>query len=35
MAYLPLGYPLCDGGWQDILERLCIRIETARQLRQN
>lgn len=25
------GYPLCDAGWRDILERLCIRIETALQ----
>jgi hypothetical protein len=24
-----LGYPLCDAGWRDILERLCIRVETA------
>jgi hypothetical protein len=26
-----LGYPLCDAGWRDILERLCSRIETALQ----
>ena len=26
-----LGYPLCDAGWRDTLERLCIRIETALQ----
>jgi hypothetical protein len=25
------GYPLCDAGWRDILERLCIRDETALQ----
>jgi hypothetical protein len=25
------GYPLCDAGWRDILERLCIRIQTALQ----
>jgi hypothetical protein len=25
------GYPLCDSGWRDILERLCIRVETALQ----
>jgi hypothetical protein len=25
------GYPLCDAGWRDILERLCIRVETALQ----
>ena len=25
------GYPLCDAGWRGILERLCIRIETALQ----
>ncbi len=25
------GYPLCDAGWRDILERLCIKIETALQ----
>jgi hypothetical protein len=23
------GYPLCEAGWRDILERLCIRIENA------
>jgi hypothetical protein len=23
------GYPLCEAGWRDILERLCIRIEAA------
>jgi hypothetical protein len=23
------GYPNCNDGWQDILERLCTRIETA------
>jgi hypothetical protein len=23
------GYPLCQAGWQDILERLCGRIEAA------
>jgi hypothetical protein len=26
---LSLGYPLCQAGWQDILERLCGRIEDA------
>jgi hypothetical protein len=26
-----LGYPLCDTGWQDILERLCIRVAAALQ----
>ena len=25
------GYPLCDAGWRDILERLCVRVETALQ----
>jgi hypothetical protein len=25
------GYPQCDAGWRGILERLCIRIETALQ----
>jgi hypothetical protein len=25
------GYPLCDAGWRDILERLCIRVEDALQ----
>jgi hypothetical protein len=25
------GYPLCDAGWRDTLERLCGRIETALQ----
>jgi hypothetical protein len=25
------GYPLCDAGWRDILERLCSRVETALQ----
>lgn len=25
------GYPLCDAGWRDILERLCARVETALQ----
>jgi hypothetical protein len=25
------GYPLCEAGWRDVLERLCIRIETALQ----
>jgi hypothetical protein len=24
-----LGYPLCEAGWRDILERLCTRIDTA------
>ena len=24
-----LGYPLCEAGWRDILERLCTRIENA------
>jgi hypothetical protein len=23
------GYPLCEAGWRDILERFCTRIETA------
>jgi hypothetical protein len=23
------GYPLCEAGWRDILERLCARIEPA------
>lgn len=25
----PSGYPWCDGGWLDLLERLCTRIEAA------
>ena len=25
------GYPLCDAGWRDILERLCIRVVAALQ----
>jgi DNA-directed RNA polymerase subunit RPC12/RpoP len=25
------GYPLCEAGWRDILERLCARIEAALQ----
>lgn len=25
----PSGYPWCDGGWLDLLERLCARIEAA------
>ena len=24
-----LGYPLCEAGWRDILQRLCARIENA------
>jgi hypothetical protein len=23
------GYPWCDAGWRDLLERLCVRIQTA------
>ena len=23
------GYPWCDEGWRDLLERLCVRIESA------
>jgi hypothetical protein len=23
------GYPLCEAGWRNVLERLCTRIETA------
>src|ERR1700722_13017554 len=23
------GYPNCDEGWRDLLERCCVRIETA------
>lgn len=23
------GYPWCEEGWQDLLERMCVRIETA------
>jgi hypothetical protein len=26
-----IGYPLCEAGWRDILERLCTRVETALQ----
>lgn len=29
--HLSFGYPLCDDGWRDILERLCGRIEVALQ----
>jgi hypothetical protein len=25
------GYPLCEAGWRDVLERLCFRIEAALQ----
>jgi len=25
------GYPLCEAGWRDVLERLCARIEAALQ----
>jgi hypothetical protein len=25
------GYPLCEAGWRDVLERLCARIETLLQ----
>jgi hypothetical protein len=25
------GYPLCEAGWRDVLERLCLRIEAALQ----
>lgn len=25
------GYPLCEAGWRNILERLCVRIESALQ----
>jgi hypothetical protein len=25
------GYPLCDDGWRDVIERLCGRIESALQ----
>jgi hypothetical protein len=25
------GYPLCEAGWRDILERLCVRIESTLQ----
>jgi hypothetical protein len=24
-----IGYPLCNAGWRDILEPLCIRVESA------
>jgi hypothetical protein len=27
--HLSFGYPLCEVGWRDILERLCVRIEGA------
>jgi hypothetical protein len=27
--HLSFGYPLCERGWQDILVRLCVRIEAA------
>jgi len=27
--HLSFGYPLCEEGWQDLLERLCVRIEVA------
>jgi hypothetical protein len=23
------GYPLCEEGWRDVLQRLCTRIESA------
>jgi hypothetical protein len=23
------GYPLCEAGWRDVMERLCVRIENA------
>jgi hypothetical protein len=26
---LSFGYPLCEAGWRDLLERLCVRIEAA------
>jgi hypothetical protein len=29
--HLSFGYPLCEEGWRDILERLCVRIENALQ----
>jgi hypothetical protein len=27
--HLSFGYPLCEEGWRDLMERLCVRIEAA------
>ncbi|WFU42841.1 hypothetical protein QA640_10495 [Bradyrhizobium sp. CB82] len=24
-----LGYPRCEGGWRDLIQRLCVRLEAA------